>query len=305
MNKNNKKYIAILAALIAIFIITQTNDKTEKIINFFDVDSVDIARIELSTISDTLTLAYKNNEWMITSPIEYQANKYQVENFFKKVLNVQTSSLPISESETSFATYELTDSMATCVKLYNAKDKLLAEALFGKMKGQPNTPARMKDSKKIYRLNESISYRLKTDVNNWREKEVTAIDKDAIEKISVLYGNEGYELTRTDSLWQYEDGTESISVDNDNKALTMIFSGLRKVNSNKFKDYEWDKYETKLATPDLEVGVNLLDGSSVYLRLAKDDEKNYIMQKDNMTDHLFTQHQNWVDRFTKKAEDFK
>jgi Domain of unknown function (DUF4340) len=305
MNKNNKKYIAILAALIAIFIITQTNNKTEKIINFFDVDSVDIARIELSTISDTLTIAYQNNEWMITNPIEYKATQYQVENFFKKVLNVQTSSLPISESEASFATYELTDSMATCVKLYNAKDKLLAEAYFGKMKGQANTPARMKDSKKVYRLNESVSYQLKPDVQTWREKEVTAIDKDAIEKISVLCGNEGYELTRTDSLWQYDDGTESVSIDNENKTLTMIFSGLRKVNSSKFKDFEWDKYETKLAAPDLEVGVNMLDGSTVYLRLAKDDEKNYVMQKDNMTDHLFTQHQNWVDRFTKKAVDFK
>ena len=305
MNKNNKKYIAILAVLIAIFIITKTNNKTEKIINFFDVDSTKIAKIEISSFSDTLILESVNNSWQITSPIEYMADQYQVENFFNKVLKVETSSLPISESEASFATYELSDSLATCIKLYNVKDKLLEEAYFGKMKGQANTPARKKGSNKVYRLNESVSYQIKPDLKIWREKEVTAIEKEAIEKISVLYGNEGYELIRTDSLWQYEDGTESISIQDDNSVLTMIFSGLRKVRSTKFIDFEWEKYETKLANPDLEVGINMFDGSTVYLRLAKDDEKNYVMQKDNITDHLFIQHQNWVDRFSKKAEDFK
>ena len=99
MNKNNKKYIAILAVLITIFIITKSNNKIEKIINFFDIDSTEIVKIEISSFSDTLILESINNSWQITSPIEYLADQYQVKNFFDIVLNIETSSLPISESE--------------------------------------------------------------------------------------------------------------------------------------------------------------------------------------------------------------
>lgn len=305
MNKNNRKYIAVLAVLIAIFIITKTNDKTEKIINFFDVDSMKIARIELSTLIDTLVMAKVNDAWQIEKPIEYTADQIRVENFFKKVMKAETSNLPVSESKSSLEKYELTDSLATMMKLIDAKGKVLEAAYFGKMKGESNTPVRRENSNKVYRLGENVSYYLKPDLQAWREKTVAKIEETAIEKISILHGDEGFEISRSDSLWMFDDGSNSFSIDNENSSLRQIFSALKQITSSKFKDNEYALFEAKLANPDLEIGINILDGTNVYLRLAKEGEKDYIMQKDNFTETLYVQYESWAKRFLKSAVDFQ
>ena len=305
MNKTNRKHVAILAALIAIFIITKTNDKKEKIINFFDVDSAKIAKIEITSFTDTLIIAKVNDDWQIEKPIEYQVDKYRLENFFKNILNAETSNLPVSESKSALIKYELTDSLATLLTLFDAKGKILQTAFFGKMKGESNTPVRKENSTKVYRLTSNVSYHLKPDLQAWREKTVTKIEELSIEKISILHGNEGFEIARSDSLWMFTDGTNSFGVNNENASLRQIFSGLKQITSTNFKDGEFALYETKLANPDLEIGISILDGTSVYLRLAKEGEKDYIMQKDNITDHLFVQHDSWVKRFLKSAVDFQ
>ncbi|MDO9578319.1 MAG: DUF4340 domain-containing protein [Candidatus Cloacimonadales bacterium] len=305
MNKSNRKYIVILIVLIAIFIIIKTNNKTEKIINFFDVDSMKIARIELSTVKDTLLMAKVNDTWMIEKPLEYTADQIRVENFFKRVLKSETSSLPVSESNDSLQKYELTDSLATMMKLYDANGKVLAAAFFGKMKGESNTPVRNENSNKVYRLGENVAYYLKPDLQTWREKTVAKIEEASIEKISILHGDEGFEITRSDSLWMFDDGKNSFSIDNENASLRQIFSALKLINSSKFKDNEFALYESRLANPDVEIGINILDGTNVYLRLAKDGEKNYIMQKDNIIETLYIQYESWAKRFLKSAVDFQ
>jgi len=305
MNKTNRKYVAILAVLIAIFIITKTNDKKEKIINFFDVDSLKIARIELSSTKDTLILSKVNDNWIIEKPFEFQADQYRLERFFKNVLQSETSNLPVSESAGSLEKYDLTDSLATLMTLYDAKGKKLDASFFGKMKGESNTPVRRENSNKVYRLNSNVASYMKPDMQTWREKTVAKIEELSIGKISILTENEGFEITRSDSLWMFEDGVNSFGIADDNSSLRMIFSALKQITSTQFKDNEFAMYENKLANPDLEIGINILDGTNVYLRLAKEGEKNYIMQKDNITDHLFVQHDSWVNRFLKSAVDFQ
>jgi uncharacterized membrane protein YciS (DUF1049 family) len=285
MNKNNKKYIVILIVLIAIFIITKTNNKTEKIIGFFDVDSTEIAKIEISSLTDTLVMAKVNEEWQIEKPLEYKADQIRVENFFKKVMKVETSNLPVSESKSSLEKYNLTDSLATLLKLSDAKGKVLEAVYFGRMKGESNTPVRHENSNKVYRLGENVSYYVKPDLQSWREKTVSKIEEVSIEKISILHGDEGYEITRSDSLWMFADGANSFGVNNENNSLRQIFSALKLITSSKF--------------------INILDGTSIYLRLAKDGDKDYIMQKDNVTDHLFVQYESWANRFLKSAVDFQ
>lgn len=305
MNKNNKKYIAILAVLIAIFIITKVNNKTEKIINFFDIDSVDVVKFVFQNANGSLTIEKINESWQIVDPIQYNADQIKVGNIFDRVLKSQTSSLPLSESENSLANYELQDSVATLLSFYGKNDKKLDAAYFGKLKGQSKTPARKENSNEVFLLDQSVSYLLKADTQTWREKTIVEIEQESIEKVSVLYDDMGYEISRNDTAWVYEDGKDSIVLEDDNTNLKTILNALKKVTSSQFKDGEFEKYEAKLVAPNLEIGVVLLDGNSVYLRLAKDEESKYIMQKDNDTETLFVQYEGWVKRFQKTAEDFK
>lgn len=305
MNKKQIISIVVLVILIIIFMITKLNDKTERRISFFDVDSIQVEKIEIIAAGDTLLLAKSSSGWMLSYPIEYPISPQKMEQFFEDVMKVETSNLPISEEEGSFETYKLTDSLATTLKIYGKNDKLLDHSLVGKSSSYNNSPARKQGSNKIFRLEKNITNYLKTDPKQWRKREVMELDKEQIAKISILYEDTGYELTATDTLWQYEDGEESITIQHSNPALRTILNSLSKVNVTDFIDEEIDDYLVKLQNPAMEIGINMYDGSTYYLRAAQEDENKYILQVNNETEHLYKVYNSWLKKFEKTAEDFR
>ena len=70
-------------------------------------------------------------------------------------------------------------------------------------------------------------------------------------------------------------------------------------------DEEIDANLFKLHNPALEIGINMYDGRKYYLRAAKDEDNKYLLQVNNDTEHLYTIYENWLNKFQKKAEDFK
>jgi hypothetical protein len=131
------------------------------------------------------------------------------------------------------------------------------------------------------------------------------IDENNITKISVIWENNAYELVPADSLWRYDDGKNSIGVDFNNKTLRDILTTLSKLKITNFVDDEYEKYEQKLQMPELEIGIELFDGTSHYLRIALDEDPKYVLQFDNSTDHLYSIYSNWVKKFSKEVMDFK
>jgi len=305
MNKRQKLYLAILVVLVIVFLLTKTSNNVEKRIKFFQADSAKITTIEISNIKDTLRLSKKDNEWMMVEPFEYPVSEQQIKQIFAKVLPVQTSNLPISENENSFDTYKVTSSQGTGIKFYDENDKLLDGAIIGKSSSSGSTPARRPDENKIYKLEENISYLISTDTNSWREKTILEIDKSNISKISVLFADSAYELTLTDSLWQYADGQSTLGIDLNNNTLKDILTSLSKITVSGFYDNMYKEYQDKLTEPDLEIGIELFDGSTHYVRVAMDKDPKYVMQFDTDTEFLYSVYKNWVDKFTKEAMDFK
>lgn len=54
-----------------------------------------------------------------------------------------------------------------------------------------------------------------------------------------------------------------------------------------------------------EIRIELFDGSTHYVRTAMDNDPKYVLQFDNDNEFLYSVYQNWVDKFTKAAMDFK
>ncbi len=305
MNKKQKIYIAILVVLVIGFIITKMNDNVEKRIRFFQADSAKIKTIEISNIKDTLRLSKQNETWKIVFPFENDVNEYQIKNIFSKVLNVKTSNLPISESEDSFNTYKITNSQGTLVKFLDENNNVLDEAIIGKSSSSKTTPARRPNDTKIFKLEENINYVVTTNTDNWREKILFEIEEYNITKISILSDINAYELTPSDSVWNYTDGKSNLSVSLSNQTLREILSELNKLTVNGFIDNNYEEYKEKLTFPSLEIGIELLDGSNHYLRIAMDKDPKYVLQFDNDKNFLYSVYQDWVDKFTKEAMDFK
>ena len=305
MNKKQTIYIGILVVLVIMFLITKMGNNVEKRINFFQADSAKIKTIEISNVKDTLRLSKKNDEWMLVYPFEYPTAKYQINNLFSKVLNVRTSNLPISENESSFDIYKVNNSQGTLIKFFDENNNVLDEAIIGKSSSSKTTPARRPDDNKIYKLESNINYIITANSNNWREKIIMEIEEYNISKISVLCDVNAYELTPSDSLWHYVDDKSTLGVDFNNKALKNILSTLSTLTVNGFVDNKFEDYKEKLISPDLEIGIEMLDGSTHYIRVALDNNSKYILQFDNEESFLYSVYKGWVDKFTKEAIDFK
>ena len=177
MNKKQTIYIGILVVLVILFLITKMGNNVEKRINFFHADSAKIKTIEISNIKDTLRLSKKNDEWMLIYPFEYPTNKFQINNIFSKVFNVKTSNLPISESESSFDTYKVTNSQGTWIKFLDENNNVLDEAIIGKSSSSKTTPVRRPDDNKIYKLEDNINYIISVNSDSWRKKTILEIEE--------------------------------------------------------------------------------------------------------------------------------
>lgn len=305
MSKTQKIYIIILVVLVIIFLITKMNNNVEKRIRFFKADSIDVTVVEISNIKDTLRIEKLDETWKLVQPVVANVNDHQLNSLFSKVLEVETSNLPISENEEAFDKYKVNSSQGTLLRFIDDKNEVLDEAIIGKSSSSRTTPARKLDENKIYELKESLRYIVSADAEKWREKNILQIDEFNISKISVIGSTNAFELTPSDSVWFYSDGQSNLGVDPANTTLKDLLSALTDLRVNGFIDNKFSEYELKLANPELEIGITLLDGSNHYIRVSADEKTKYVLQLDNSTNILYSVYQNWLDKFNKEAIDFK
>ncbi len=302
MNKKNLIPIVVLALLIIIFVITKLNDKTERRINFFRFDSIQVYAIEITSSEDTLKLAKIDNNWMIEYPVNYPPVKLKIDDIFKKVLQVETSSIPITES--SFEKFNVTDSLGTLLVFYGKNDKVLEEVLIGKSENYNYSYARRKDDAKVYQLYTNISYSIDPVVSSWRKKEIIEIPEQDISRVFVSYDGYDYSLSATDSLWMYQDDETGFSIKETNSSLKSIISAIKKFTVTDFIDNKFEDYQQKFENPDVEVTVELFNDEPINLKFIEHEEKKLALQKNDETEYLYIIYESWVNRFKKSEEDF-
>jgi hypothetical protein len=305
MNKRNRLYLIILVVLVLLFVITRLNNRTEKIISFFKFDFSRISSFSLEDTNGRINFLKTGENWQITEPIDYAADDIRVNDLLEKLMTAKTSNLPLAEGETSLANYQLQDSIAVLCSFYDNNGKILDQAYFGNLSGLTKTPARKKGSHKVFLLDQNVDYTMKPDLKNWRNKIIAEVEKESIEKLAILYDDYGYEISRSDTAWVYNDGMNEIILDENNSTLRTIFSALGKITTTQFRDFQYEQYEKNLMNPALEIAIFMMDGSKLYLRIAAAEENNFILQKNDITDHLFIQYESWLKRFQKTADDFK
>ncbi|MCF7858320.1 MAG: DUF4340 domain-containing protein [Candidatus Cloacimonetes bacterium] len=305
MNKRQKISLGILFILIVLFLVTKMRNNVEKRVIFFKADSTDVAAIEISNIKDTIRITKTLNAWRFAAPKEFPVSERQIKSFFEKALPAKASLLPISESEESFDTYHVSNSLGSWLKLYDKDDQILDVVILGKSSFPNTTPVRRPNENKVYQLEENLSYLITPKEELWREKTILQIEENNIKKISVIYTNNAYELTSTDSVWLYTDSKSSLNVDQYNEVLSSMLSALSKITVSNFINDNYLEYEQKLLSPDLEIGIELYNGSSSHMRIALDKNSKYVLQLNGNTKYLYSIYKNWIDKFTKEAMDFK
>ncbi len=305
MNKKTLVYLLVLVVLAAIFFISKIDTKKEKRFNFFVADSNSVARMEIISQTDTLFLAKEGEEWKIVAPVIWKLQDGKIKKIMESVLTAETSSIPVSENLASLEKYELTDSLATHFKTIDGSSNVLDDVLVGKSSNSNVTPVRKIDSNKVYLLETNIGYNIKPTLNSFRRREIIEIDPEQITKFMVVSDEATYTLTQSDTLWEYVDEKESFTVPNDNATLKSIKTSFNRFAATDFVDGKFDIYADALANPTLELGLEMWNGDTYYLRYAPYEEKKYIVQLNNDTDALYIQYESSFKKFQKKAEEFK
>ncbi|MBN2460098.1 MAG: DUF4340 domain-containing protein, partial [Candidatus Cloacimonetes bacterium] len=242
MNKKNILPIIVLVILVVVYVIIRTNDRTEKRVRFFQVDSLQLGFFEIFSGEDSLKLSWEEDQWMIVSPVYFPPADNKIADFFQKILPVGTSSIPISETESALTTYDVADSQGTRVLLYDREGKLQQEAIIGKSSNYNYAYGRNKGNTRVYQLSANITYQLKPTLSPWRKKEIIDIEEEDIAAIHVTYGDTVYTISPTDSLWQYQSGDREFAIPEKNAALLALLNNTRRLRASSFADGEYDTY---------------------------------------------------------------
>ncbi len=308
MNKKNLIYIGVLAVLVLIYFLSKgLVNVTEKQIDFFSADSVQIEKIAMSSPEGEIELMKKDGEWILTKPINYPAESNSVNNFFDKVLHVKANSAPLAESEQSLKFFGMEDSVATNLKIYGSGDNLLEDVYIAKSNNYNYSLGRYANSHEILQLNTQIFTLLTPKAESWRKRAILDVEKEDIASIGVKYSRNEYTLTSTDTLWVYKDKEQEFGIDKLNQQLQKVFGGVLFASSSQFLDYGFDEYAERFEKPTLSVQINLRSGENINLTAIhlKEENNRFLVMKDGNTDHLFYLPRTWSDRFTKSYNHFQ
>jgi len=306
MNNKSKIYIGVLVILIIVFMVIRSNDRTERRERFFEVDSTRIAAIEIFTLSDTIKLVRNEAEWMIDYPVKYPPVKQKIADLFGKVIKVETSNIPVSESESSHTTYKVTDSLGTAVKMYDIDGKELVYALIGTSSNYNYSHGRNNEENEVYQLFQNISSMLNPMLNTWRKKEILDLVDDPAQ-ISVGYEERLFKITPTDSLWQYQEGDSTFFIKENNVAFNTMLSNIRSFRTSSFIDNDYETFAERFLDPEMVVQIKLYSGEDIFLTYVKEDEDSnkYIIQKNDETENLYVVYDNMVRYFQKEIAELK
>jgi hypothetical protein len=305
MNKKNRLYLLILITLVVIFVLTRMGEKKEIRTSFFTIAPSDVGMIEISNQTDTLRLVLENDKWLIAKPFSFPTQQRRIDDLFDKVLSVQFSRTPLSESENSHKDFNVTDSLGTRLTILDKKGKIAADVMIGRNDNYHYANARNIGDKKVYQLLANITHNINPALSAWRNREIVALTDEKIRMIDIAFDKTKYSLTFADTVWIYENGKDKITLKSEQSKLKDMITSLQAYNASDFIDFEFVKYEKNFDNPMLEVMIKTFDNETIHLSYIEIENNRYAVLKDGKTDHLFVVYKNLVEKFMKTKSDFE
>ena len=170
---SNLKWLLIgIVVLLGLYALLQVRESgyTTPTGQVFPDNTDDIYKVEMMAQGDSLTLKKKDLEWTIVGYDTLKTRDHRITALFEQVLKVSRET-PMSDNSDNWSKYAVDDAMGTHVKVYNAKDELLAHAVFGKSSTDwARNYVRIGDGPEVYLTDRSIVYQVSTDATFWGEK---------------------------------------------------------------------------------------------------------------------------------------
>lgn len=221
---NNKVLLLILIVLIAGWVLTKLL-KSEKNKRSFKTDIVFVDTSSIKSIhlypqslnGEEIKFEKKNNRWKTMSGnITDDADINKVESILRQLNDIEATRL-VARTEDKWEEYQLTDSLATRLKIINKKGKTEVDLLLGKFSYQQINPnlqsynrnnikgtsyVRLGGEKEIYAVDGFLNMAFNMDFKYWRDQKILRVNKNDINRLSLKYpADSGFVAMLKDSVW--------------------------------------------------------------------------------------------------------
>lgn len=221
--KKNNILILVLAGLILIFVATNYFKKNSSA-NFkaevIQLDSSTVNKIIIrppsSSEEEPIIISKDDDNWQVAQDaIKTQANQSTVNSVLGQLEQIKTEQL-VSKTKEKWEAYELTDTLAQCVEIYQQGKEKPTKLYFGKTTyrqsqnpgygGRPSVDAstyfRINETPSTYAIKGGLSNTFKRKFSAWRNTEFIKFDKDLITRLKFETNkNNTFSLSKKESDW--------------------------------------------------------------------------------------------------------
>jgi len=221
---DNKTLLYLFAGLITLLLLTvliripkQNATLKSKLVEFDTLSATKIIIYPRLLKDKPVEFIRNNGKWTVQQGSVVSApQKEAVQEIFDQVLAMKPQNLA-AVNKSKWKEFELTDSLATRIKILNKKDKLLADLMIGKFSyKQANNPyggyggynvqgtsfVRLYDEKEVYGIDGFVSPFFSRNFNDWRDKTFIRFNKDDLMNISFTYpADSSFNLVKKDKAW--------------------------------------------------------------------------------------------------------
>ncbi len=217
---NNSMYAGILLLLVLIYAgIKLTDFAPEK--NFdtgsLAIDTAKVAKLYISSQAEPggVYVIKENGKWIVKNDsMQADADINTVYSMLAELANMSIESI-VATSPDKWKDYEVTDSSATEVKVFDADGNVIKDYYIGKFRfkrmetpygagtnGTPYTFVRTKDNDEVYLVKGMLAITFNRNFNNLRNQMICKLVKSQVNKIKFnMPADSGYFLTKKDSAW--------------------------------------------------------------------------------------------------------
>lgn len=259
-----------------------------------------VTRIKLYSKEGEVLLEKDGAGWKVGAPINYPADKAQVEGLLKTFEKAITMDFKVGEDPALQAQYELTEEQALKVEIFKGEVAEVA-LLVGKNGPMGTNFVRPVGSPEIFRAKVGARSRFEKKPGDWRDKRVMAVEQADITSLVVVEATQKLSFTKTGDLWQ---SVEPAGLDLDQASIDGMARSFANLRAQEILEGEAPG-GSGVENPSLMVTATLKDGSTREIRAGfkKDDTTVYVGRSTD--DRRFEVSASSLDSFRKKPEELR
>jgi hypothetical protein len=281
----------LLVLIVAAYLVLQrtgersTSGSTGKMLVEYDSAAVD--KIDISGPSGHVVLERQGGAWMLTDPLRYKADPGLVGSAISAGNKIELTSL-ISTNPEKQGLFKL-DSTGTLVKIMEQGSEK-AVFLIGKPgPSYTETYVRREGSDNVYLAAGYFSTAFSRRGNDWRDKTIFKTDEDAINSVTMHYGDTTFTITRTDTLWMIDGQRAKDDV------IHTFMSALADLKTDEFID------TTVASLPKLTAEIDVMD-TQLRFFWKKEGDRYYVLS--SRSPQLYQLYSWKVTSLLKRKKDF-